>query len=55
MAGHDPDNTIQHIYATNLNVGPAPKNTLRVLDALQPTSYARSRRRNPEGRLTRPC
>ena len=31
----DPDNVIQHIYATNLNVGRAPKDTLRVLDALQ--------------------
>lgn len=31
----DPYNTIQHIYATNLNVGRAPKDTLRVLDALQ--------------------
>ncbi len=31
----DPDNAIQHIYATNLNVGRAPKDTLRVLDALQ--------------------
>ena len=30
-----PDNTIQHIYATNLNVGRNPKDTLRVLDALQ--------------------
>ncbi len=31
----DPDNVIQHIYATNLNVGRSPKDTLRVLDALQ--------------------
>jgi len=31
----DPDNVIQHGYATNLNVGRAPKDTLRVLDALQ--------------------
>lgn len=31
----DPDNTIQHIYGTNLNVGRNPKDTLRVLDALQ--------------------
>ncbi len=31
----DPDNTIQHVYATNLNVGRNPKDTLRVLDALQ--------------------
>ncbi|CAH1659020.1 Alkyl hydroperoxide reductase C [Hyphomicrobiales bacterium] len=31
----DPDNVIQHVYATNLNVGRAPKDTLRVLDALQ--------------------
>ncbi|MGL3210778.1 peroxiredoxin [Bradyrhizobium sp. BR 1433] len=31
----DPDNTIQHVYATNLNVGRSPKDTLRVLDALQ--------------------
>ena len=31
----DPDNVIQHIYATNLNVGRNPKDTLRVLDALQ--------------------
>ena len=31
----DNENTIQHIYATNLNVGRNPKDTLRVLDALQ--------------------
>jgi peroxiredoxin (alkyl hydroperoxide reductase subunit C) len=31
----DPENVIQHIYATNLNVGRNPKDTLRVLDALQ--------------------
>lgn len=31
----DPDNVIQHLYATNLNVGRNPKDTLRVLDALQ--------------------
>lgn len=31
----DPDNTIQHVYATNFNVGRAPKGTLHVLDALQ--------------------
>ncbi|WP_457796295.1 peroxiredoxin [Methylocystis sp. S23] len=31
----DPDNVIQHIYATNLDVGRAPQDTLRVLDALQ--------------------
>jgi peroxiredoxin (alkyl hydroperoxide reductase subunit C) len=31
----DQDNTIQHVYATNLNVGRNPKDTLRVLDALQ--------------------
>jgi peroxiredoxin (alkyl hydroperoxide reductase subunit C) len=31
----DPDNVIQHVYACNLNVGRAPKDTLRVLDALQ--------------------
>jgi peroxiredoxin (alkyl hydroperoxide reductase subunit C) len=31
----DPSNVVQHIYATNLNVGRAPKDTLRVLDALQ--------------------
>ncbi|MCB8822573.1 peroxiredoxin [Microvirga rosea] len=31
----DPENTIQHVYATNLNVGRNPKDTLRVLDALQ--------------------
>ena len=31
----DPDNTIQHVYVTNLNVGRAPDDTLRVLDALQ--------------------
>ena len=31
----DPDNVIQHVYATNHNVGRAPKDTLRVLDALQ--------------------
>jgi len=31
----DPDNVIQHVYATNLDVGRAPKDTLRVLDALQ--------------------
>jgi lipoyl-dependent peroxiredoxin subunit C len=31
----DPDNVIQHVYATSLNVGRNPKDTLRVLDALQ--------------------
>ncbi|SFJ63021.1 peroxiredoxin (alkyl hydroperoxide reductase subunit C) [Bradyrhizobium sp. Gha] len=31
----DPQNTIQHVYATNLRVGRSPKDTLRVLDALQ--------------------
>ncbi|AZO19325.1 peroxiredoxin [Mesorhizobium sp. M1E.F.Ca.ET.045.02.1.1] len=31
----DGDNVIQHIYATNLNVGRNPDDTLRVLDALQ--------------------
>lgn len=31
----DQENTIQHVYATNLNVGRNPKDTLRVLDALQ--------------------
>ena len=31
----DPDNTIQHVYVTNLNVGRNPDDTLRVLDALQ--------------------
>lgn len=31
----DPHNVIQHAYITNLNVGRNPKDTLRVLDALQ--------------------
>ncbi len=31
----DPDNVIQHVYATNLDVGRNPHDTLRVLDALQ--------------------
>ena len=31
----DPDGVIQHVYATNLNVGRNPDDTLRVLDALQ--------------------
>jgi peroxiredoxin (alkyl hydroperoxide reductase subunit C) len=31
----DPDNVVQHVYVTNLNVGRAPADTLRVLDALQ--------------------
>lgn len=31
----DPQNVVQHVYATNLNVGRAPADTLRVLDALQ--------------------
>lgn len=31
----DPNNVIQHVYVTNLNVGRAPQDTLRVLDALQ--------------------
>lgn len=31
----DPGNIIQHVYATNLDVGRAPLDTLRVLDALQ--------------------
>ena len=31
----DPDNTVQHVYVNNLNVGRNPQDTLRVLDALQ--------------------
>jgi peroxiredoxin (alkyl hydroperoxide reductase subunit C) len=31
----DPHGVIQHVYVTNLNVGRAPADTLRVLDALQ--------------------
>jgi peroxiredoxin (alkyl hydroperoxide reductase subunit C) len=31
----DPLGVIQHVYVTNLNVGRAPADTLRVLDALQ--------------------
>jgi alkyl hydroperoxide reductase subunit AhpC len=31
----DPNNTVQHVYVTNLNVGRNPADTLRVLDALQ--------------------
>ena len=31
----DPHHVIQHVYATNLNVGRNPSDTLRVLDALQ--------------------
>ena len=31
----DPDNVVQHVYVTNLNVGRAPADTLRVVDALQ--------------------
>ncbi|MGY3079177.1 alkyl hydroperoxide reductase subunit AhpC [Bradyrhizobium sp. LM6.10] len=31
----DPENTIQHVYATSLNVGRSPTDTLRVLDAIQ--------------------
>jgi lipoyl-dependent peroxiredoxin subunit C len=31
----DPEGVIQHVYATNLNVGRSPQETLRVLDALQ--------------------
>jgi lipoyl-dependent peroxiredoxin subunit C len=31
----DPHNVVQHVYVTNLNVGRAPQDTLRVLDALQ--------------------
>ena len=31
----DPHNVIQHVYVNNLNVGRAPEDTLRVLDALQ--------------------
>ena len=34
----DPNNVVQHVYATNLNVGRAPADTLRVLDALQTAS-----------------
>ena len=36
----DPENTIQHVYATNLNVGRNPADTLRVLDALQTENCA---------------
>ncbi len=31
----DPFGVVQHVYVTNLNVGRAPADTLRVLDALQ--------------------
>ena len=31
----DPNGIIQHVYVTSLNVGRAPADTLRVLDALQ--------------------
>ena len=31
----DPHGVVQHVYVTNLNVGRAPADTLRVLDALQ--------------------
>ena len=31
----DPNNVVQHIYVTSSNVGRAPADTLRVLDALQ--------------------
>jgi peroxiredoxin (alkyl hydroperoxide reductase subunit C) len=31
----DPDNVVQHVYVTNLNVGRNPADTLRVVDALQ--------------------
>jgi alkyl hydroperoxide reductase subunit AhpC len=31
----DPHNVVQHVYVTNLNVGRAPDDTLRVVDALQ--------------------
>lgn len=31
----DPDNVIQHVYATSSKVGRNPQDTLRVLDALQ--------------------
>jgi peroxiredoxin (alkyl hydroperoxide reductase subunit C) len=31
----DPNNVVQHVYVTNLNVGRNPEDTLRVLDALQ--------------------
>lgn len=31
----DPDNTIQHVAVNGLNVGRNPKETLRILDALQ--------------------
>ena len=31
----DPNGMVQHVYVTNLNVGRAPADTLRVLDALQ--------------------
>lgn len=31
----DPHNVVQHVYVTNLSVGRAPADTLRVLDALQ--------------------
>jgi len=31
----DPNGVVQHVYVTNLNVGRAPADTLRVVDALQ--------------------
>ena len=50
----DPDNTIQHVYVTNLNVGRNPADTLRVLDALQ-TDELCACNRAPGGDVLRPA
>ena len=36
----DPHNVIQHVSINNLDVGRNPKDTLRILDALQTMNYA---------------
>src|SRR3954454_16639707 len=49
----DPHNVVQHVYVTNLNVGRAPADTLRVVDARQPAGLGPCTRRGG-GELLRP-
>ncbi len=50
----DPFNVVQHVYVTSLNVGRAPADTLRVLDALQ-TDELCACNRQPGGDVLKPA
>lgn len=47
----DPDNTIQHVSVNGLNVGRNPKETLRILDALQTDELCPCNRQPGEGTI----